>query len=109
DSKLIVDPDVAAMASPQAETIYRIAEEALHNVEKHADARHVEVEAGLVGAREIRLRVEDDGKGFDPEVKKPGHFGLPGLHEQAHLLGAKLTIDSEPGKGTRILLDAPLS
>jgi len=95
--------------------LYRIAQEALNNVVKHAQARQVEVR--LVCASEPRaherpsaggpaLRVElsiaDDGKGFDPAVIPPDHLGLGIIRERAEAIGAELRIDSAAGRGTVI-------
>jgi signal transduction histidine kinase len=54
-----------------------------------------------------RLTIADDGAGFDPAAPAPGHFGVAGMRERAALAGAKLEIDSAPGRGARIVLDAP--
>jgi signal transduction histidine kinase len=79
------------------ENLYRIFQEALHNVVKHAGAHTVEV---LLGG--TVLEVADDGIGFDPSVHVPGHLGLVGMTERARRIGAVLTIDSAPGDGTRL-------
>jgi signal transduction histidine kinase len=57
----------------------------------------------------VRLTVLDDGRGFDPEAPRPGHFGLQGLRERAARLGAVLRLDSRPGKGTRVEVTVPLT
>ncbi len=86
--------------------LYRMAQEALNNVARHAHAKKasifVEFTPGIV-----RLQISDDGQGFTPptspaEYMPGGHFGLVGLHERAQLLGAKLEIQSAPGKGTKV-------
>lgn len=107
-AELRADPAAAAMADDRAETVFRIVEEALHNVERHAMARHVVVElhesqAGADARR--RVTVHDDGRGFDPGAPRQGHYGLIGIREQAALIGATLAIDSAPGRGTRIALE----
>ena len=88
--------------------MFRIVEEALRNVERHARARTIEVElahdGGDTGGR-FTVRVCDDGLGFDPEAPAAGHFGLVGMREQAALIGAELKLDSAPGQGTRVQLD----
>jgi PAS domain S-box-containing protein len=90
----------------EAETaLYRIAQEALTNVARHSRARTVEV---ILERRSdyVLLIVEDDGVGFDPGeagTSKQG-FGLLGMQERAALVGATLQIESEPGKGTTILV-----
>lgn len=110
------DPEAAGQAGERAEIAFRIVEEALHNVERHAQARQVEVRvefepaqrapAGmLIGAGpRVRLSVSDDGVGFDPTVPVPGHYGLRGMAEQAALMQAQWQIDSRLGAGTRLTL-----
>jgi signal transduction histidine kinase len=91
--------------------LYRIAQEALNNVVKHAVARQVTVSLAYtpapVGsnqtvARGAGLRVTDDGRGFDPAQVAPDHLGLGIIRERAQAIGATLEIESAPGQGTRI-------
>jgi signal transduction histidine kinase len=83
------------------ETLYRISQEALHNVVKHAAARQVRIE--LDRARPgIRLRIVDDGKGFDPSAVPDSHLGIAGMRARAAKIGARLECLSEPGRGTTI-------
>ena len=92
--------------------IYRIACEALRNAFKHAQARRIEVEIRY-DQREFRLRVRDDGNGIDPKVLdaggRVGHYGFPGMHERAKLVGGKLAIWSEIDSGTEAELTIPAS
>jgi signal transduction histidine kinase len=88
------------------EVLYRIAQEALHNVVKHAGARQVRVEIGQTG-QGVRLRIQDDGKGFDPAAVPDGHLGLAGMRARADRIGARLGCQSEPGKGTTIEVVVP--
>ncbi len=88
------------------ETLYRIAQEALHNVVKHAAARQVRVEVGR--RREgVRLRIEDDGKGFDPSHVPAGHLGLAGMQARASRIGATFVCRSVSGKGTTVEVVVP--
>jgi len=85
--------------------LFIIAREAIHNALNHAGPQRVDVE--LAFSREsVRLTVQDDGVGFDPgnTTKRQNHWGLSGMHERARQIGGTLTIDSEPNRGTRILL-----
>lgn len=84
-------------------TVYRIAQEALNNVAKHAGAHRVDVllERHPDG---VALIVEDDGQGFDPETVREGAFGLVGIRERAALVQGTIEIESAPGQGTTILL-----
>ena len=86
-------------------TLYRIAQEALTNVARHSRATSVDVILERRGDQVV-LIVEDNGVGFDPgrtSARRPG-FGLLGMKERAALVGAALEIESEPGKGTTVLL-----
>jgi PAS domain S-box-containing protein len=85
-------------------TLYRIAQEALTNVAKHANASNVEVMLERRGSN-VLLVVEDDGKGFTPDREGSGQgFGLLGMRERAALVGAALEIESTPGTGTTIFV-----
>ena len=81
--------------------IYRICQEALNNILKHARASAVEIflkhEEGS-----IELNIRDDGRGFDPEQIPSGHYGLSIMHERAEGVGAQLSITSQPGHGTEL-------
>jgi PAS domain S-box-containing protein len=83
------------------EVLYRIAQEALHNVVKHAAARQVRVEIRQLDGG-VRLRVEDDGKGFDPDSVPEGHLGLAGMRARADRVGGTFVCESQPGTGTSI-------
>jgi signal transduction histidine kinase/ligand-binding sensor domain-containing protein len=84
----------------------RVAQEAIHNVKKHAGARHLFVQLEY-GQEEIALEVRDDGRGFaaNEEMKStPGHYGLTGMRERAAAIGGTLEVTSEPGVGTTVRL-----
>jgi signal transduction histidine kinase len=84
--------------------ILRIAQEAIHNVKKHAGARRLTVQLEY-RPTEIALDVRDDGKGFAAdEAPAPGHYGLTGMRERAAVIGATLEVASEPGNGTAVRL-----
>jgi signal transduction histidine kinase len=112
DASVKVDPAAAHLSGPKAEALYRVAEEALHNVEKHAQAGNVEITVSLNQKSKqeqgLELVVEDNGKGFTPSKPKRGHFGLIGMKEQAEASGAQLSIQSQPALGTRLTLLMPL-
>jgi signal transduction histidine kinase len=87
--------------------LYHIAQEALNNSLKHAEASHVRVCLEL-GDRRVRLEVADDGVGFAPaDVGGQGGLGLPGMHERAQRLGGQLQIRSAPGQGTTVTVEVP--
>ena len=92
----------------EVETVlYRIVQEALTNIVKHADAGRVSIvvtqRAGSVGAI-----VEDDGRGFDPEQETNGGIGLLGMQERVALLDGSMTVESAKGKGTTLVVEVPL-
>jgi signal transduction histidine kinase len=93
--------------SPELEDmIYRVVQEALSNVAKHATAGHVEV-AIVRADGVVQVSIRDDGVGFDPD-RDVGGFGLLGIRERVDLLGGALTIESTPGSGTRLRISVPL-
>jgi NarL family two-component system sensor histidine kinase LiaS len=84
------------------QALYRLAQEALANVSKHAEARQVEVELACT-ENAITLEVADDGRGFDPAAAAGKGLGLRSMRERIESLGGELTVDSAPGTGTRIV------
>jgi two-component system NarL family sensor kinase len=87
--------------------LYRIAQEALTNIAQHADARRVTLSLVMTPAQ-VRLRVEDDGRGFELPQVPTGRYGLIGLNERAKLLGGTLELESSPGVGTRVEVLVPM-
>ena len=86
--------------------ILRVAQEAVHNVKKHAGAKNLNVQLEY-GPQEIALEVRDDGQGFAPDsASTPGHYGLTGMRERAAAIGGTLEVTSEPGGGTTVRLRA---
>jgi signal transduction histidine kinase len=102
------DEIAARFGDERAETILRMAQEALRNVERHAGATRVTVRL-QANDTVLELRIEDNGIGFDPDALRPGHYGIVGLREQAELIGAELRIDSKPNEGTTFRLSLRLS
>lgn len=87
-------------------SLYRIAQEALNNVARHSKATRADLKIHF-GTADVQMEVSDNGQGFSvpkspTEFAPGGHFGLLGVHERADLIGARLEIDSAPGKGTRL-------
>jgi signal transduction histidine kinase len=94
-------------------SLYRICQEALSNITKHANARRVSIHLRYK-AEDVLLTILDDGCGFilpeSPSVfAKQGHFGLLGLHERAELIGAKLHVQTAPGEGTLLSINLKTS
>jgi signal transduction histidine kinase len=100
----VTDCDLA----PHVETaLFRIVQETLQNVVKHADASRVEVTLANDGEG-VTLTVTDDGVGYDPATASgPTSFGLAGIHERAGLLRATLMVRSAPGSGTTVAVRLP--
>ena len=86
-------------------TIFRIVHEALVNVRKHSESPTVQIR--LTESDELLLEIEDQGKGFDLNQVSPDRFGVRGIRERARLFGGQATIDSCPGKGTKITVTLP--
>jgi len=107
-SRRILSPDVEL-------NLFRIAQEALVNVQRHAQAGMVHIQLDF-GQAHVRLVVEDDGRGL-PQPAEGGHdgdrsggghgFGLTGMRERASLLGGQMTVSSQPGQGTRVEVIVP--
>jgi signal transduction histidine kinase len=97
--------NVTGQGSLPAETqvaFYRICQEALNNITKHARASQVEIELHHAPAG-LELHVRDNGRGFvTSELVPSGHYGLGVMRERAEAIGAVLTVTSQPGQGTEI-------
>jgi signal transduction histidine kinase len=88
--------------------IFRVAQEAIQNIRKHAQANEIELSIAATAER-VRWKIRDDGRGFDPEAEaKPGHFGLIGMRERVELAGGTLQVKSRPGAGTEVEAHLPL-
>jgi two-component system NarL family sensor kinase len=86
--------------------MFRIAQEALANVERHASAGKVRVELAATPDN-LRLTVTDDGLGFRLDDIPAGHYGLAGINERVHLMGGRFELQSSPGAGTRLRVSIP--
>ena len=100
--KVIVAQDVILPAEVQV-VFYRVCQEALNNIARHANASQVDIDLKDEGTA-IELRVHDNGKGFAPEQTLSGHYGLSMMRERAEAVGATLTVTSRPGQGTELIL-----
>jgi signal transduction histidine kinase len=97
--------DERRLSSEVELALYRIAQEALNNIMHHAGAKHALLQ--ITFDKEIKLEVTDDGTGFivpksPTEFAPSGHFGLLGMRERADLIGGRLEVESEIGRGTRL-------
>lgn len=97
---------VPELSDETSNALYRIAQEALANVERHAQAQHAVLALRSDGGA-VELSVADDGIGFDPADLDDQQFGLRGMRERAELAGARLRVDSTVGEGTRVTLTVP--
>ena len=102
-----VDQGTRALRTDVETMVFRVAQESLNNVVRHAAPGHVSLQLRRSGEG-WDLRITDDGVGFDPASPRRG-FGLLSMEERAQLLGGQLHIDSEPGHGTRVHLHVPQS
>ena len=104
EADLVDEPDLSL---EKKEALYRIAQEALHNIVKHARASNVVLRLARQ-ERGVFLEVCDNGKGFDPTGPFPGHLGVRSMRERVTKIGGTLTIKSAPGQGTCIHVQVPL-
>jgi len=94
------------LAPAVEDNLLRICEEAIVNALKHANPTHVKVNLEF-NAKQVRLRVWDDGCGFNPQGtkgSKEGHFGLIGIQERVRSISGRLFLNSQPGKGTELIV-----
>ncbi|MEV4558855.1 GAF domain-containing sensor histidine kinase [Kitasatospora sp. NPDC049285] len=100
---------VRALPAAQEAALLRVAQEALHNALRHAEAGQVAVTLTATPTRGVLLTVRDDGRGFDPEsVRRAGrHLGLVSMRDRAAAVGGRLTLESAPGRGTLVELEVP--
>ena len=111
DIELNVDSGAFVLADERAETVFRVVEEAVHNIERHAG-----VDRGLIIAKVkqdtangyLEVVVRDEGKGFDSNVGMIGHYGITGMREQIEIVGGTLLIESVPQRGTQLTINVPL-
>jgi two-component system sensor histidine kinase DegS len=100
---------LGALPKPTEIMVYRLVQECCNNIAKHSSAEHVNISLSSADGV-LRLRVEDDGVGFEVEdaIAKRNSFGLTGIRERVALLGGKFDIKSRPGQGTKIRIELPV-
>ena len=105
-------PRTSSRGRSAERNIYRIGQEALTNALKHAEGCEVEMLLSFEPGR-VELRVRDNGRGFDPVALARDHagegFGLISMRERAEQLGGRVSVNSRPGAGTEVVLEAPIS
>ena len=104
---LELDMDGVELEEHQAVAVFRIVQESLTNVARHAGAGRVRIALRAQDGA-CRLVVSDSGKGFEPARRRGKNFGLLGIRERVHMLGGELTVRSAPGEGTSIEVSIPL-
>ncbi|MBK7317538.1 sensor histidine kinase [Candidatus Villigracilis affinis] len=103
DLELVLPNPMPSLSPDVEQTLYRIAQEAIENITHHSRANKFTIRLESNGHTTLTIR--DNGIGFDMRSKEPtGHFGLIGMRERAELAGGKLKIESEKGKGTKVVL-----
>jgi len=108
---LELTPDGDQLSERMRLALFRIYQEALHNIVRHAHANQIWVRLGL-SETEVVLEIEDDGQGFEVpdrwlDVARQGHLGLVGIFERAEAIGGRLQLTSAPGAGTKVRVVAP--
>jgi signal transduction histidine kinase/ligand-binding sensor domain-containing protein len=101
-----VDGEPRKLHPVAKEETYRIGAEALVNAFQHAQADHIKLHI-TYGRKSLLVRISDDGRGFDPEQLRSGHWGLTGMHERAARIRGQLTIRSQPLGGSVVQLEVP--
>lgn len=97
------------LSSERELAIFRIVQEALHNVKKHAEAGHIRISVDF-SSEALRVVVADDGTGFDQKAvsaDQAGHLGLISMRERAESIGARLGVESAPHRGTKVVVEVP--
>jgi signal transduction histidine kinase len=107
-ARVTVSPEFGRLSTPVEAAIYRIVQEALHNVAKHANATAVSIDLTR-DKNSVRLLIEDDGMGIALQKPNPHRqtFGMAGMRERIANIGGKMKVTSSRGKGTRIEVNAP--
>jgi signal transduction histidine kinase len=100
-------PDLPELPPAEKHAFYRIAQESLHNVGRHAFASEVVVAVSIVD-NEFSMLISDDGEGFAVGNPKADRLGLTIMQERAHAVGARFTVSSTPGVGTEVAVRLPV-
>jgi PAS domain S-box-containing protein len=108
DCQLYVDRESSELDEARSMAVFRIVQESLTNIARHACAGNVKISLQVAG-NDYLLQVSDNGRGFDPEIPKKKSFGLIGMRERALMLGGEVDIDSAPGRGTTVKVRIPIA
>jgi signal transduction histidine kinase len=108
-TRFSLDGEPAPLPAATGNALYRIAEEALSNVERHAEASRVSLRLSFGEAEGVTLRIQDDGRGFDPGDVDPERVGLLGIYERAALIGGQATVESGLGDGAALVVQVGMT
>ena len=109
---LELDPDLSRLPEAIELSVFRIVQEALNNVRKHAGAHQVTVRLMHTSPRGLMLSIADDGRGLPPDfslakLSAQGHYGMIGIGERVVLLGGRVNFETQPGGGTLVQVEIP--
>ena len=104
--RIELDP-IGRIGSEKETGLFRIAQEALTNVVRHARATEVSIRIEQGASGPIKLMIGDDGEGFTPDEKAPASLGLRSMCERADILGGTCTVESRPGRGSTVSVTVP--
>ncbi len=107
-SRYVLEGIPCLLPTDAAHCLLRVGQEAIANALAHAHAKEIVLELSF-DTNEVRLRVSDDGHGFDPDLLEAGRFGVTGMRERAEKAGGRLVILSRPGEGTTVEITLPIS
>jgi signal transduction histidine kinase len=102
-----LDVDFGRLAPPLENALFRIIQEAVNNACRHSRSQKIRVKM-VQRCERVCAEIRDWGAGFDPAKVAEGRLGLRGIRQRAHLLDGLATIESSPGKGTRIAVELPI-
>jgi signal transduction histidine kinase len=110
DPRITLSVDDSVDIAPHSgAALFRIVQEAMLNIRKHAGARGIWIDLARRADSMVEMRIRDDGRGFDPSLRVRGHFGLLTMRERAEALGGRLELQSRPGSGTELRIVIPMS
>lgn len=105
-ARVTIEGSLNGLTESDRTSLFRIVQEALTNITKHASASEIHI-ALTAGEQGVMLKVEDNGKGMDPQNARGRGLGLIGIEERAREMGAAFTLNSQPGQGTAIEINIP--
>jgi signal transduction histidine kinase len=104
---LSVSRPLPQLSAVQKITVYRVAQEALSNIRRHAGVPDASIWLAASAGR-LQIEIEDHGTGFGPPTESGNHLGIRGMRERAAMINAVVVVESTPGAGTRVRMEIPL-